>query len=73
MGVTISYILYQTRVPFIDESESIVGIVGRYHQKLVPLVDSFEGFHDLEDDDDGDEDEEDYAPLLGPSQFKRRG
>ena len=33
--------------------------MGRYHQKVVPLVDAFEGFHDLEDDD-GDEDEEDY-------------
>ena len=44
---------------FIDESESIVDIMGRYHQKLEPLVDAFKGFHDLEDDD-GDEDEEDY-------------
>ena len=44
---------------FIDGSESIVDIMGRYHQKVVPLVDAFEGFHDLEDDD-GDEDEEDY-------------
>ena len=44
---------------FIDGGESIVDIMGRYHQKLVPLVDAFEGFHDLEDDD-GDEDEEDY-------------
>ena len=33
--------------------------MGRYHEKLVPLVRAFEGFRDLEDDD-GDEDEEDY-------------
>ena len=45
---------------FIDDgSESIVDIMGLYHQKLVPLVGAFEGFLDLEDDD-GDEDEEDY-------------
>ena len=44
---------------FVDHGESIVGIMGRYHQKLEPLVEAFEGFHDLEDDD-GDEDEEFY-------------
>lgn len=38
---------------FVDGSESIVGIMGRYHQKLVSLVDAFEGFHDLEEDVDG--------------------
>jgi hypothetical protein len=40
-------------------TENIVHIMGRYKQKLLPLVDAFEGFHDLEDDD-GDEDEEEY-------------
>ena len=44
---------------FVDHSESIVGIMGQYHRKLEPLVEAFEGFHDLEDND-GDEDEEDY-------------
>mmetsp|Transcript_40331 Transcript_40331/g.97342 ORF Transcript_40331/g.97342 Transcript_40331/m.97342 type:complete len:286 (+) Transcript_40331:61-918(+) len=39
--------------------ENIVDIMRRYHQKLVPLVNAFEGFHDLEDDD-GDEDEDNY-------------
>jgi hypothetical protein len=29
------------------------------NKKLLPLVNAFEGFHDLEDDD-GDEDEEEY-------------
>jgi hypothetical protein len=42
-----------------DGNDNITEIMGRYHQKLEPLVKAFEGFHDLEDDD-GDEDEEDY-------------
>jgi hypothetical protein len=33
--------------------------MGRYKQEALPLVNAFEGFHDLEDDD-GDEDEEEY-------------
>ena len=32
----------------------MVDIMGRYHQKLEPLVDAFGGFHDLEDDDEED-------------------
>lgn len=43
--------------------ENIIHIMGRYHQKLVPLVEAFEGFHDLEDGD-GDEDEEEYLYRL---------
>lgn len=42
-----------------DGNDNIVDIMGRYQQKLGPLVNAFQGFHDLEDDD-GDEDEEDY-------------
>ena len=49
-----------------DGNENITLIMGRYHQKLVPLVQAFEGFHDLEDDD-GDEDEEDYRLSWDPS------
>lgn len=33
--------------------------MGRYKQKILPLVDAFDGFRDIEDDD-GDEDEEEY-------------
>ena len=40
-------------------TENIVHIMGWYKQKLRPLLDAFEGFHDLEDDN-GDEDEEEY-------------
>lgn len=47
-----------------DGSENFIDIMGRYHQKLVPLVDAFDGFHDLEEDDDGDEDEENYRLSL---------
>jgi hypothetical protein len=42
-----------------DGNDNIIDIMGRYHQKLEPLVNAFQGFHDLEDDD-GDEDEEEY-------------
>jgi hypothetical protein len=42
-----------------DGKDNITEIMGRYHQKLEPLVNAFESFHDLEDND-GDEDEEDY-------------
>jgi hypothetical protein len=42
-----------------DGTENIIHILGRYIQKIVPLVEAFEGFHDLEDND-GDEDEEEY-------------
>ena len=42
-----------------DGNENIIDIMGACQEKLVPLVDSFEGFHDLEDND-GDEDEEEY-------------
>ena len=42
-----------------DGTENIIHIMGRYIQKLVPLVEAFEVFHDLEDND-GDEDEEEY-------------
>jgi hypothetical protein len=44
---------------FQEGPENIVHIMARYKQKLMSLVDAFEGFHDLEDDD-GDEDEEEY-------------
>lgn len=47
-------------------NDNILHIMGRYHQKLVPMVQAFEGFHDLEDDD-GDEDEEDYRLSWDPS------
>lgn len=40
-----------------EGTENIVHIMDRYKQKLLPLADAFEGFHDLEDDD-GNEDEE---------------
>jgi hypothetical protein len=33
--------------------------MGQYEQKLTPMVEEFNGFHDLEDGD-GDEDEDDY-------------
>ena len=39
-------------------NDNVIHILGRYQQKLAPLVEEFEGFHDLEDDDGG-EDEED--------------
>jgi hypothetical protein len=42
-----------------DGSENLVDVMGHYNLKLIPLVNAFEGFHDLEDND-GDEDEDDY-------------
>lgn len=42
-----------------DGSDNVVEIMANYERKLEPLVEAFEGFHDLEDDD-GDEDEEEY-------------
>eukprot|EP00977_Amphora_coffeiformis_P008755 scaffold1984_cov162-Amphora_coffeaeformis.AAC.4 len=36
-----------------DGNENIKLVMGRYHQKLVPLVQDFEVFYDLEDDDGG--------------------
>jgi hypothetical protein len=49
-----------------DGNGNIIRIMGRYYQKLVRLVEAFEGFHDLEDDD-GDEVEEDYRLSLDHS------
>jgi hypothetical protein len=45
-----------------DGHENVVGIIGSYHQALVPLVKAFEEFHDLEDDDGDEDDEEDNRP-----------
>jgi len=42
-----------------DGNDNIIEIMGRYHQKLEPMVNAFEGFHDLEDDG-GEDEEEDY-------------
>jgi len=42
-----------------DGTDNMLRVIARYAAKLEPLVEAFEGFHDLEDDD-GDEDEEEY-------------
>ena len=42
-----------------DGTDNILRVMARYTAKLEPLIEAFEGFHDLEDDD-GDEDEEEY-------------
>lgn len=49
-----------------DGRDNVVEIMANYERKLEPLVEAFEGFHDLEDDD-GDEDEEDYRLSWGNS------
>lgn len=43
----------------INRADNMVDIIARYHRKIEPLVNQFEGFGDLEDND-GDEDEKDY-------------
>eukprot|EP00977_Amphora_coffeiformis_P002355 scaffold443_cov177-Amphora_coffeaeformis.AAC.2 len=42
-----------------DGTDNLRRVMARYTSKLEPLVEAFEGFHDLEDGD-GDEDEEEY-------------
>jgi hypothetical protein len=53
-----------------DGHDNITEIMGRYHQKLEPLVNAFIGFHDLEDDD-GDEDDEAFPGVTLPDQTMR--